>query len=90
VGTEVSNVLGRSRARGRVHPTVKVEAKGGSGCQRAEENCEREGAEGARLLAWTGKGRMGGDARRMADGRRTKNVDVGWTVEIERWQNGRT
>jgi hypothetical protein len=55
-----------------------------------EENCEWEGAEGARLLAWTGKGRTGGDARRTADGRRTKNRDVGWTVEIERRQNGRT
>jgi hypothetical protein len=55
-----------------------------------EENCEREGAEGARLLARTGKGRTGGDARRMADGRRTKNRDVGWTVEIEGRQNGRT
>jgi hypothetical protein len=41
---------------------------------RAEENDEREGADGARLLARTGKGRT-------ADGRRTINMDVGWTVE---------
>jgi hypothetical protein len=85
VGTKDSNVLGRSRARGRVRPTVE----GGSGCQRAEENCEREGAEGARLLARTGKGQTGGDARRMADGQHTKIMDVGWTVEIEGRQNGR-
>jgi hypothetical protein len=84
-----SNVLGRSRARGRVRPTAEVEAEGGSGCQRAEENCEWEGAEGARLVTWTGKGRTRGDARRTADGRRTKNSDVGWTVEIEGRQNGR-
>jgi hypothetical protein len=70
VGTEDSNVLGRSRARGRVRPTVEVEAEGGSGCQRAE-NCEQEGVEGATLLARMGKGWMGGDARRTADGRRT-------------------
>ena len=90
MGTEDSNVLGRSRERGRVRPTAKVEAEGGSGCQRAEVNCEREGAEGARLLARTGKGRTGGNARTMADGRRTKNRDAGWTVEIEGRQNGRT
>jgi hypothetical protein len=79
VGTENSNVLGRSRARGRVRAT----AEGGSSCQRAEENGEREGADGARLLAQTGKGRT-------ADGRRMINRDVGWTVEIEGRQNGRT
>jgi hypothetical protein len=89
MGMEDSNVLGRSRARGRVRPTVQVEAEGGGGCQRAE-NYEREGAEGARLLARTGKGRTGGDARRTADGRHTKNRDVGWTVEIEGRQNSRT
>jgi hypothetical protein len=71
MGTKDSNALGRSRARGRVRPTVEVEAKGGSGCQRAEENCEREGAEGARLLARTGKGRTGGDGRLMDDARKT-------------------
>jgi hypothetical protein len=47
------------------------------------------GAEGARLLARTGKGRTGSDARTVG-GRRTKNMDVGWTVEIEGRQNGRT
>jgi hypothetical protein len=50
----------------------------------------RERAEGARLLARMGKGRMGVEARRTADRRRTKNIDVGWTVEIKGWQNGRT
>jgi hypothetical protein len=79
MGTENSNVLERSRARGRVRAT----AEGGSSCERAEETDEREGADGARLLARTGKGRT-------ADGRRTINRDVGWTVEIEGWQNGRT
>ena len=32
----------------------------------------------------------GEGATHAADGRRTKNSDVGWTVEIEGWQNGRT
>jgi hypothetical protein len=82
--------LGEVQSEGRVRPTVGVEAERGSGCQRAEENCEWEGAEGARLLARTGKGRTGGNTRRTADGRRTKNRDVGWTVEIEGRQNGRT
>jgi hypothetical protein len=76
VGTENSNVLERSRARGRVRATVE----GGSSCQRAEETDEREGAD--RLLARTGKGRT-------ADRRRTINRDVGWTVEIEGRQNER-
>ena len=34
-----------------------------------------------------GRGRSGREATHV---RRTKNIDVGWTVEIERWQNGRT
>jgi hypothetical protein len=34
-----------------------------------------------------GRGRGGREATHV---RRTKNIDVGWTVEIERWQNGRT
>jgi hypothetical protein len=55
---------------------VHATAKGGSSCQRAEENDEREGADGARLLARTGKGRT-------ADGQHTIIRDVGWTVEIE-------
>jgi hypothetical protein len=78
VGTKNSNVFGRSRARGRVRAT----AEGGSSCQRAEENDEREGADGARLLARTGKGRT-------ADRRHTINRDVGWTVEIKGRQNDR-
>jgi hypothetical protein len=41
-------------------------------------------------FARTGKGQTGGDARTTADGRRTQNSDVGWTVEIEDRQNGRT
>jgi hypothetical protein len=48
------------------------------------------GAEGARLLVRTRKGRTRGDARRTTDGRHTKNRDVGWTVQIEGRQNGRT
>jgi hypothetical protein len=32
----------------------------------------------------------GEGATHAADGRRTKNSDMGWTVEIEGWQNGRT
>ena len=50
---------------------MEVEAERGSGCQRAEENCEREGAEGARLLARTGAGRLTDAARKTGtcDGR---------------------
>jgi hypothetical protein len=70
-----------------VRSTAKVEAEGGSGCQRAEENCEREGPEGSRLLARTGKGRMGGDARRWLtdDARKTWMWDERW-----RLRDGRT
>jgi hypothetical protein len=34
-----------------------------------------------------GRGRGGREATHV---RRTKNIDVGWMVEIEGWQNGRT
>jgi hypothetical protein len=64
---------GRGRVeRGHDHATaLKVEAERESGCQHAEENCERERADGARLLARTGAGRLTDDARKTGtwDGR---------------------
>jgi hypothetical protein len=91
MGTEDSNILGRSRARGEGAPNDRG---GGRGMERLPACVLGElrtgGAEGARLLVRTRKGRTRGDARRTTDGRHTKNRDVGWTVQIEGRQNGRT
>jgi ribonuclease HI len=84
MGTEDSNVLGRSRARGTVHRRRRWRRREGAVANVRRTANGREERE----LGGCSHGREG--ATHAADGRRTKNSDVGWTVKIEGWQNGRT
>jgi hypothetical protein len=90
---------GEEGVRQRRRRLVRPPRRGGGRGEVEQERVERDqgavasarrtaNGRGQRELGCSrGWGRGGWEATHV---RRTKNIDVGWTVEIERWQNGKT